>query len=486
MGIKDFLRKTKIESKTNISAYKNHKIAVDAYSWLHKSLYHSGEQVYFEKNITGIFNYFRTKLNKMFSLNIKVVLVFDGDNLSLKNDTETNRDQNRKKTLAKIDGLKKQGNDQEARRLYSSAIDVTPEMAYALKVKLQQEFPFNLEFLVAPYEADSQLAYLSMSGYVDLIISEDSDLLIFGAKKVFYKMDNEFNGDEIILENLQNCNEFNFKDWNHNQIISFAILCGCDYLESPKGSAFVTAYKIFSKTRKIEDFLIEMEGKLEENYFEKFVCAFLSFKYQNVYCPIEKKLKTLNKFDEKDQKYKLIALKYFKSYSFLGGYKSPEILEKHVNFKIDPITQILFPNITQFIIKNSRASVKNKRIVSKISESKPKSVRLSFLPNLNLKLETKSPKKIESNISFKFFEEVDFEKWKHSSFTNQLEKTSVKKRKSWEMFKDSKINVNRENGENEGFADEETKDIAPLIENKFKSLKNFKSIKSALITFRDI
>jgi len=34
-----------------------------------------------------------------------------------------------------------------------------------------------------------QLAYLSKINYIDLVITEDSDLIAFGAKKIFYKMD---------------------------------------------------------------------------------------------------------------------------------------------------------------------------------------------------------------------------------------------------------------------------------------------------------
>ena len=42
----------------------------------------------------------------------------------------------------------------------------------------------GVECVVAPYEADSQLAYLSKESIVDLVITEDSDLLVFGCKKV--------------------------------------------------------------------------------------------------------------------------------------------------------------------------------------------------------------------------------------------------------------------------------------------------------------
>ena len=43
----------------------------------------------------------------------------------------------------------------------------------------------GVECIVAPYEADSQLAYLSKEEIVDLVITEDSDLLVFGCRKVY-------------------------------------------------------------------------------------------------------------------------------------------------------------------------------------------------------------------------------------------------------------------------------------------------------------
>lgn len=39
--------------------------------------------------------------------------------------------------------------------------------------------------MVAPFEADAQLAFLSLEGFADVVISEDSDLLVFGCKQVF-------------------------------------------------------------------------------------------------------------------------------------------------------------------------------------------------------------------------------------------------------------------------------------------------------------
>jgi len=66
------------------------------------------------------------------------------------------------------------------------SIDVSPDIAYKLIEELKNR---GIKFIIAPYEADAQLAYLSRKGIVDIIITEDSDLLAFGAKKILYKLD---------------------------------------------------------------------------------------------------------------------------------------------------------------------------------------------------------------------------------------------------------------------------------------------------------
>jgi hypothetical protein len=48
------------------------------------------------------------------------------------------------------------------------------------------------------YEADAQLAHLSDSGNCYAIISEDSDLIVFGCRKVIYKLDE--NGDGSLYD----------------------------------------------------------------------------------------------------------------------------------------------------------------------------------------------------------------------------------------------------------------------------------------------
>ena len=42
----------------------------------------------------------------------------------------------------------------------------------------------NVEFIVAPFEADAQMAYLAVNNVVHSVITEDSDLLPYGCPRV--------------------------------------------------------------------------------------------------------------------------------------------------------------------------------------------------------------------------------------------------------------------------------------------------------------
>lgn len=42
----------------------------------------------------------------------------------------------------------------------------------------------GVRYVVAPYEADAQLAYMSIQGIIDLVITEDGDTIPYGCRKV--------------------------------------------------------------------------------------------------------------------------------------------------------------------------------------------------------------------------------------------------------------------------------------------------------------
>src|SRR5437773_1026440 len=99
-------------------------------------------------------------------------LVFDGDNLPSKAETETARAKKRAESKKLGLELYGAGKTAQAHQELQKAIDVTPYMARQLIEELKK---MNIQYIVAPYEADAQLVYLERQGIINGIISEDSD-----------------------------------------------------------------------------------------------------------------------------------------------------------------------------------------------------------------------------------------------------------------------------------------------------------------------
>jgi exonuclease 1 len=90
-------------------------------------------------------------------------------------------------------------------------VDITPVHAYHL-IKAAKRI--EVECIVAPYEADAELAYLCKSGIADIVITEDSDLIAFGVQRVFFKFDWNGNGVEIDLRDLKKNVDMTFDDFD--------------------------------------------------------------------------------------------------------------------------------------------------------------------------------------------------------------------------------------------------------------------------------
>jgi exonuclease-1 len=170
---------------------------------------------------------------------------------------------------------------------------------------------------VAPYEADAQLAYLSKIKYVDIVMTEDSDLLAYGCEQVLFKYENEGYVDEISIKKLPECKELNFTNFSHEIFLSFCILCGCDYFKLEKCGA-KKAYQIVKDKKDYNEVLLYLKHQnlnvndAIEKDFEK---AFLTFKFQVVFCPLIKQNRYFTDLD--DMEFPGIK-KYLDDLSFLG------------------------------------------------------------------------------------------------------------------------------------------------------------------------
>lgn len=121
----------------------------------------------------------------------------------------------RRESREKADELLALNNAASAHFYIQKCVDVTPQMAFQLITQLQR---LGVEFVVAPYEADAQMAWLSRTNKVAAVITEDSDMLLFGCRRVLYKLDSNGYSEEICLDRLLDCEEIDLSTFNFSKV----------------------------------------------------------------------------------------------------------------------------------------------------------------------------------------------------------------------------------------------------------------------------
>ena len=222
-------------------------------------------------------------------------LVFDGDYLPSKASTEVEREKKRGDSRKMGLELLRLGKTSQAQLELQKAVDVTPEMARQLIDELKIT---GVQYVVAPYEADAQLAYLEKKGIIQGILSEDSDLLVFGAKKLLTKLDQYGDCIEINRNDFTSCREISLVGWTDADFRRMAILSGCDYLANMNKMGLKTAYRLVRKYKTLEKIIrmLQFDGQyhVPTGYIEAFQQAELTFLHQRVFCPIAGKNVMIN------------------------------------------------------------------------------------------------------------------------------------------------------------------------------------------------
>lgn len=258
-------------------------------------------------------------------------LVFDGDYLPSKAATEADRRKRREDSKKLGFELLNAGKASQAYLELQKAIDVTPEMARQLIDELKK---VGVQYIVAPYEADAQMVYLERKGIIQGILSEDSDLLVFGAKCLLTKLDQYGNCIEINKDDFCACREINLTGWSDTEFRRMAILSGCDYLNSINNMGLKTAYRMVRKYKTIEKVLrmLQFDGKFHvpKGYLEAFYQAELTFLHQRVYCPVVNALVFHTEPDQPIEEEKM---------PFIGAHVEPAVARGVATGDLDPMTK---------------------------------------------------------------------------------------------------------------------------------------------------
>jgi len=239
------------------------------------------------------------------------------------------------------------GRHASARQLFARAVDASPRLAAPLMQELRRA---GIPFFVSPYEADAQLGWLSRLGLVDAVLSEDSDCLPYRCRRVLLKLDRDGwvvemtrmelfrfwgkgklplhsgalhggagkgasrearNGIASVAPVLPRGvtsagsasssglegDKIDLTGFTDGMFLDMCLLCGCDYVDSPKGVGASAACKWVRRfrgatqrmlTRMRFDGLLPSSGKQSggaAHYEEQFRRARMTFLHQTVVDP---------------------------------------------------------------------------------------------------------------------------------------------------------------------------------------------------------
>ena len=128
--------------------------------------------------------------------------------------TEKDRFDSKLKNRLAAEDADSRGDVETARKHYSRCLVLRSKMVDLFMDILKE---LEVEFVVAPYEADAQMAYMVKAGIADIAISEDSDLIAYGCPKILMKLDFVGNGQEWSMEEFKKM-EIDEKDKNLNSL----------------------------------------------------------------------------------------------------------------------------------------------------------------------------------------------------------------------------------------------------------------------------
>ncbi|KAJ8716289.1 hypothetical protein PYW08_013574 [Mythimna loreyi] len=303
-GLLPFIEKA--SRRTNVSEFSGCTVAIDSYCWLHKGAFACADKLVRGEETDIHIRYCLKYVTMLLSKNIKPILVFDGRHLPAKAMTESKRRESRDISKKRAAELLSLGKTEEARSYMRRSVDITHAMALSLIKECRKR---NVDCIVAPYEADAQLAYLNIKNIAQVVITEDSDLILFGCTKVLFKMDLDGIGTLVDTTKLPLVMKCPIEHYTFDKFRQMCIMSGCDYLASLPGIGLAKARQFVTATqdsnfanalKKLPSFYNKSSLVVTDEYRESFLKAEATFKHQYVYDPLERKMVRLTEPDDED------------------------------------------------------------------------------------------------------------------------------------------------------------------------------------------
>ncbi|OMP10663.1 Drug/metabolite transporter [Corchorus olitorius] len=125
----------------------------------------------------------------------------------------------------------------EQRKLERNVESVSSEMFAECQELLQM---FGIPYIIAPMEAEAQCAYIELTNLVDGVVTDDSDVFLFGARSVYKNIfDDRKYVETYFMQDIEK--ELGL---TREMLIRMALLLGSDYTEGISGIGIVNAIEV--------------------------------------------------------------------------------------------------------------------------------------------------------------------------------------------------------------------------------------------------
>ena len=326
MGIKNLLKflnnnYPELIKKINTTNFQGKRIAIDISILLYQviiAIRNSGSDMVnkngdITSHILGLFN----KTIILLKMNISPIFVFDGKPPVFKLKTLQNRREIKQKAFEKLEENLSQ---EDKIKYFKRTVSISKKQIDECKELLDL---MGIPYVNAVEEADSQCAQLVKDGLAEGVLTEDMDILTFGAKTIYRNLTSynkeqlQINLDEILTT----------LDLSYEQFVELCILFGCDYNEKIKDINPDILYKQYYKYKNINDTLISINKTLtplELNNYNQYKNYFINPPVQYIKHLHYKKANIPELDKLLVSKYGLVRMKICNKLKFLEMYKYNE------------------------------------------------------------------------------------------------------------------------------------------------------------------
>lgn len=321
MGIKNLLKflnnnYPELIEKINTNNFQGKRIAIDVSILLYQAIIairSSGADMINMKgevtsHILGLFN----KTIILLKMNIIPIYVFDGKPPDFKSKVIQSRRDIKNKAYSK---LEEDLSEEDRIKYFKRTVSISRKQINECKELLDL---MGVAYIEAPEEADSQCAQLVKEGLVDGVLTEDMDILTFGASSI-YKNLTSYKKEKYKI-NLQNI--LSTLNLTYEQFVELCILFGCDYNEKMKDISPETIYKIYLEHKDIPGTLKALNKNLSElDNYSSYKNYFLNPPVHDIKS-IEYKKPNIAELDKLlVSKYGLVRIKILSKLRFLENIK---------------------------------------------------------------------------------------------------------------------------------------------------------------------